>query len=51
MANCKEFMDLLPKEKIDMIGKIVHAVQSDSETFHAWQRWLKKQRKKDYLKG
>ncbi len=30
MANCSEYMELSPKEKIELTGKMIHAMQSSS---------------------
>lgn len=39
---CKEFEELLPIEKTEMVGKIVHAIQSSTEAFKDGQRLIKK---------
>ena len=51
MANCKEYQDLLPKEKAEFIGMLVHCVQSDSELFETGQRLIKKAIKKKLFEG
>ncbi len=32
--NCANYLMLSPQEKIEMVGKIVHAVQSSNEIFN-----------------
>lgn len=33
MANCKSYQELSTHEKVEMIGKLVHAIQSDEICF------------------
>jgi hypothetical protein len=33
MANCIQYQNLSPKEKIEFIGKLVHLVQNDETAF------------------
>lgn len=33
MANCKQWMALSQREKIEFIGKLVHLVQNDEQSF------------------
>lgn len=32
--NCENYLELSPKEKVEFIGKLIHAVQSDNYTFN-----------------
>ncbi len=32
--NCDKYMALSPKERVEMIGQIVHAIQSSNEIFN-----------------
>lgn len=51
MPNCKEYSELLPIEKRDFIGSIVHAATNDSEIFLAAQRLIKRAINKGVFEG
>lgn len=40
--NCEKFMCLSPVERIELIGKIVHAIQSDDKLFAEGQKIVKR---------
>lgn len=40
--NCKKYMELSPVERIELIGKIVHAIQSDDKLFAEGQKILRR---------
>jgi translation initiation factor IF-1 len=33
--NCKEYLELTPKERIEMIGSVVHLLQNDTASFYS----------------
>lgn len=35
MAICKNYEELTPFERVEFIGKLVHAVQSDEQAFNS----------------
>lgn len=51
MANCKEYSDLLPIEKRDYIGSLIHACTNDSDLFLWGQTLIKKAIKKGLFDG
>lgn len=34
MANCENYQRLLPMERYEFVGKVVHALQNDNQSFH-----------------
>lgn len=51
MANCGEYLLLTPKERTEFIGKVLHAVMSDSLMYAAGQRIIKLAEKKGLYTG
>ena len=49
--NCKEYQSLLPQEKTEYIGKLLHSVQSDSKLFEVGQRIIKAATKAKLFEG
>lgn len=49
--TCTNYLELSQKEKIEMIGKIVHIIQSDNETFNKALMLIKKAEQKGLLEG
>lgn len=49
--NCEKYLSLLPKEKMEMIGKIVHGLQSDNEIFNKVEALIKLAEKKKLFEG
>lgn len=49
--NCPEYQILTPKEKTEMIGKLLHAIQSDSTLFLEGSKLIKKAEKKGIFDG
>jgi len=49
--NCENYLMLSNKEKMEMVGKIVHALQSDSETFNKVEMLIKKAERKGLFEG
>lgn len=51
MANCKEFQDLLPKEKAEYVGRLIHSCQSDTKLYEAGLRIIKAATKAKLFEG
>lgn len=49
--NCNEFQELLPREKTEFIGSLIHACQSDSQLFLRGQNIIKAAQKKGLFDG
>jgi len=49
--NCHEFTNLLPKEKTEYIGSLIHACQSDSKLYEMGLRIIKQATKKGLFEG
>ena len=39
--NCKEFQDMIPKERTEYIGELIHACMSDSKFFSVGKKIIK----------
>lgn len=51
MSICTEFQNLLPKEKAEYVGMLVHACQSDSELFETGKKLIAKAIKRKLFDG
>lgn len=51
MANCGEYLLLTPKERTEYIGKVLHAVMSDSTLFEAGKMIIRKAERKGLFEG
>lgn len=49
--NCQKYIALSPKEKIEMIGKLIHAVQSDNDFFNRAQALIRLADNKGLFEG
>lgn len=49
--NCDNYQMLLPKEKIELVGKLIHAIQSDNEIFNRAEALIKLAEKKKLFEG
>lgn len=49
--NCDNYTNLLPKERIDMIGKLIHATQSSNEIFNRAKVLIKQAEKMGLFEG
>lgn len=49
--NCTNYLDLSPQEKINFIGKMIHAIQSDNEIFNRAEILIKKADKQGIFDG
>ena len=49
--NCVEFQDLIPKERTEFIGQLVHACTSDSKLFQMGERIIKQAIRKGLFDG
>lgn len=51
MANCSNYLLLSPKERVEMIGRIVHGLQSDNEIFNKCEMLIQNAEKKGLFEG
>lgn len=51
MANCSNYLMLSPKERVEMIGRIVHSLQSDNEIFNKCEMLIDRAERKGLFEG
>ena len=49
--NCVEFQDLIPKERTEFIGELVHACMSDSKLYEMGQKIIRAAIRKGLFDG
>lgn len=49
--NCKEFQDMIPKERTEYIGELIHACMSDSKFFSVGKKIIKDATKMGIFEG
>jgi len=49
--NCPEFQTMIPKERTEYIGSLVHACMSDSKLFAMGERIIKQAIRKGLFEG
>lgn len=51
MANCSNYMELSPKERVEFIGRLVHAAMSSDYIFNHCESLIKYGEKKGLFEG